>query len=171
MTAQQPTEPDACEALADLADRLALADPRPRPFLVALAREGGGIRTGVLGVWDLARGGENTLLGFGFRRPLADGTGAQVRHFVGVARAVTLVGSHVSRWVSERLRGDPRETPDGQLTELAQRFARQLLDGDLHATEAGDWIRRRLCRRGRDETPADPTGPSTAHPPGRPQAP
>lgn len=136
---------DACSRLAALADELACSHTAPRPFLVALGRQAAGVRTGPLGVIDLAVGGRNTLAGHGFRPHLDDGTGGQVRHFVGVARTVTLLGSTVARWLSEVVRRDPRGSADGELTELAQRFARQLLDGDLATSDAGDWIRRRVC--------------------------
>lgn len=137
--------PSACQRLADAADRLAVDGPEPRAYLVALARQGADIRSGPLAVFDLLVGGRNPILGRGFRPELDDDTDGQVRHFVGVARSVTLLGAGPTRWISEHVRRDPRDSPDGRLTELAQRFARQVLDGDLAPSEAGDWIRRRLC--------------------------
>lgn len=138
---------DACTRLANTADRLAAMGLTPRAFLVALGRDGAAIRTGPIAVLDLLLGGRNPFPGRGFRPFLDDETDGQVRHFVGVARSVTLIGARPTRWISEHLRRDVRHSPDGELTELAQRFARQVLDGDLAPDEAGDWIRRRLCIR------------------------
>lgn len=137
--------PHVCHDLAATADRLAVDAASPRAFLVELAVVAAGIRRGPLVVVDLALGGRNPMVGGGFRPELDDGSPFQVRHFVGVARSVTLLGGRLTRLLSETARLDPRDTPDGRLTDLGQLFARLVLDGDLPLGDTGAWIRHHVC--------------------------
>lgn len=141
-------ETDACAQLVALAARLGASRPSPRRFLAGLGREAAGIREGPLGLVDLARGGTDRLRGRGFRSPFDDSTTGQVRHFAGIAVAVAVLGSRSTRWISERVRHDPRKSADGRLTEAAIAFARALLDRRLAPADASEWIDRRLCEPG-----------------------
>lgn len=138
------TDVDACSQLVALAERLAVSDPTPAAFLRALGREGAGIRGGPLALLDLGRGGRNRIVGGGFRPVYGDGSGGQVRHFCGVARAVQLLGPRAARWLMERS-GDATESPDGQLTEAAIVFVAGLRSGRVPVSDAAGWIRERLC--------------------------
>ncbi len=138
----------ACLRLAMLADELAEAGGGPVAFIRALARDAAGIRPGNRTLIDLARGGRDLIPGRGFREEFDDGSAGQVRHFAGVALATLLGGGEQTRAISERLRGDARNSPDGLLTEEAIAFTRRISDGDLEPAEGGDWIRSRLCSPG-----------------------
>jgi hypothetical protein len=135
----------ACERLAELAANLAARDRSAERFLVDLGQQAAGIRPGRLALLDLARDGRNIILGRGFKPEFDDGTRGQVRHFVGVARASMFGGSVVTRWISEHLRGDPANSPDGKLAEEGTDFAQALLAGRLEPSAASGWIRERLC--------------------------
>ncbi|RLV48120.1 hypothetical protein D9V37_18755 [Nocardioides mangrovicus] len=136
---------DACSGLVGLAERCAAGDPAPHVFLRRLARGGAGVRPLPLGVLDLARGGRNLVRGRGFRAVYDDGSAGQVRHFCGVARACQLLGVTATRWLMEHS-GDATSSPDGQLTEAAIVFVRDLRSGRLPVAGAAAWIDQRLCR-------------------------
>ena len=137
----------ACEELARAADAVAAERPDgpAREFLAELAHRVAGIRRGPLAVLGLLSGGRSKLTGGGFRPELRDHSASQTRHFVGVARAVTVVGASRTAWLSVHVRRDAPDSPDGRLSELAVRFASQLLDGSLATSDAGEWIRANVC--------------------------
>jgi hypothetical protein len=148
-TGEARTEPltgTACQRLAGLAANLAVRDRTPERFLIDLGKQGAGIRPGRSALIDLARDGRNMILGRGFRSEFDDGTRGQVRHFVGVARASMFGGSVVTRWISEHLRRDPADSPDGRLADEGIGFAHALLAGRLEPSAASGWIRERLCK-------------------------
>ncbi len=134
----------ACEKLAELAGLIAEQEPTPTGFLRRLGREAAGIRPG-RSIIDLARGGRNLILGRGFRPELDDGTEGQVRHFGGVAYAATLGGASPTRWISENLRDDPADSPDGRLTDEAIAFAGLVRRGELEPGESREWLAAELC--------------------------
>lgn len=136
----------AVERLARIADRLGEKALPPNRFLRALAWNCAGIRLGPLGYFDLASGGGNRFSGRGFRRRFDDGTDGQVRHFAGMAVAPVLVGERLARWASIRVLGDSPASADGELSEAALTFARELRTGRLVTADSGDWIREHLAR-------------------------
>jgi hypothetical protein len=136
----------ACERLAGLAGELAETDDSVNDFLLDLGEQAGGIRPGRRGLTDLARGGHNRILGKGFKRPYDDGTRGQVRHFVGFARATMYGGASPTRWISEHLRRDAGDSPDGRLGDEGIEFTQELLHGGLELSGVSDWVRTRLCR-------------------------
>ncbi|WP_251856098.1 hypothetical protein [Herbiconiux sp. L3-i23] len=135
----------AVERLAQVADRLARKDLTVERFLRALAWNCAGIRLGPLGYLDLASGGRNRFSGRGFRRRFDDGTDGQVRHFAGMAVAPVLLGERAARWSSIHVLGDAPGSADGQLSEAALTFSRELRTGRLAPSDAGDWIRHHLA--------------------------
>jgi hypothetical protein len=137
----------ACEELARAADAVAAERPDwpAREFLVELAHRVAAIRRGPLAGLGLLLGGRSLLRGGGFRAELRDSTAGQARHFVGIARAVTVVGPSLTGWLSEHVRRDDPTSPDGRLTTLGIEFAGQLLDGSLVTRDAGEWIRTNVC--------------------------
>ncbi len=141
----EPLSGTACRRLAGLAANLAARDRSAERFLIDLGQQGAGIRPGRLALVDLAHDGRNLILGRGFKAEFDDGTRGQVRHFVGVARASMFGGGALTRWISEHLRGDPADSPDGRLADEGIDFAESLLSGRLAVSEAADWIRERLC--------------------------
>ncbi|MCW2848104.1 MAG: hypothetical protein JWR90_2078 [Marmoricola sp.] len=136
---------DACHTLVALVARLAEGGPVPRRFLMALGREGAGIRSGPLGLVDLAVGGRNRVLGRGLKPAYDDGSRGQVRHFTGVATSTALLGAGFTRWASLTLRRDGADTPDGRLSEAAVEFASLLLSRKLAVQDASAWVRDTLC--------------------------
>jgi hypothetical protein len=136
----------ACERLAGLADELAENDDSVSQFLLDLGQQAGGISKGRRALVDLARGGRNRISGKGFKRRFDDGSIGQVRHFVGYVRASMFGGSDVTRWISEHLRHDPPDSPDGRLGDEGIEFEQELIAGRLDLSGASDWIRDRLCR-------------------------
>ncbi|HEY7121194.1 MAG TPA: hypothetical protein VH329_01425 [Solirubrobacterales bacterium] len=136
----------ACQRLAGLAANLAARDRTAERFLVDLGQQAAGIRPGRFALIDLARDGRNIILGRGFKSEFDDGTRGQVRHFAGVARASMFGGAVVTRWISENLRGDPADSPDGRLADEGIDFAQALLSGRLALSDAASWIRERLCK-------------------------
>ncbi len=141
---------DACHALIALADALVRASPVPSPrrFLCLLGTRAAGIRTGPLALIDLRNGGDDPLPGHGFRREFDDATRGQVRHFVGTARAVTVFGGRLTRWLSIHVRDDAPDSADGRLGDAAIRFAMLLLDGQLAVEDAPRWLCTTLCADG-----------------------
>ncbi len=135
---------NACEEFAALVDRLAAEGPSPRELMERIGQDGARIRTGPAGLMDLARGGRNMISGKGFRADLDDGTDGQVRHFAGIVASVGRVGGSMTRIVSEKVRKDPAESPDGRLSEAAIAFSGLLLSGQLAVAEAGAWVRQNL---------------------------
>jgi hypothetical protein len=144
--ATEPLSGTACQRLAGLAANLAARDRTAERFLIDLGQQGAGIRPGRFALLDLARDGRNVIVGRGFKPEFDDGTRGQVRHFVGVARASMFGGSVVTRWISENLRGDPADSPDGRLGDEGIDFAQTLLAGRLELSAAPGWIRDRLCK-------------------------
>jgi hypothetical protein len=136
---------DACSGLVSLAERLARTETRPHGFVRELAREGAGIRTGPLALVDLARGGRNPVRGGGFRTEYSDGSGLQVRHFCGVARATTLIGPTATRWLMVHVGHDRLDSADGRLTEAAIEMVALLRAGRLPLESAAGWIDRQVC--------------------------
>ena len=138
---------DACAELARTAEIIAAEHPdwSGHVFLVELGSRVAGIGRRRMAVLGLLLGGRNRLKGGGFRRELRDHSAGQSRHFVGIARAVTVLGAGRTRWVSVHVRRDAPESPDGRLTELAIGFATGVLDGSVPTGRAGDWIRERVC--------------------------
>ena len=139
--------PNACEAMADTADAIAAEHPdwSVRELLVELGVRVAGIRRGGLAALGLLLGGRPRLRGGGFRADLRDHTASQTRHFVGTARAVTVLGAGRTEWLSVHVRRDAPDSPDGLLSSLAVEFAGELLDGSLEPRHAGGWIRRNVC--------------------------
>lgn len=145
-TRTEPLSGTACQRLAGLAANIAARDRSAERFLIDLGKQGAGIRTGRFALIDLANDGRNIILGRGFMPEFDDGTRGQVRHFVGVSRASMFGGSALTRWISENLRRDPADSPDGRLADEGIDFAQALLAGRLEPSEASAWIRDRLCR-------------------------
>lgn len=135
----------ACADLVQVTSSLGALHLRPKYFLRVLALLCGGIRPGPIGLYDLAVAGANLYPGQGFRPEFDDGTAGQVRHFVGIAASVTWVGVPATRIVSERIRRDLVDSPDGRLGEVAIRFAHLILTGALPPEHAADWLSARLC--------------------------
>jgi hypothetical protein len=136
--------------MAGVADSIAAEHPDwpAHEFLVELAVRVSGIRRGPLSAIGLLLGGRPRLKGGGFRAELRDHTAGQTRHFVGIARAVTVLGANRTLWLSEHVRRDAPDSPDGRLTALAVEFAAAVLDGSLLTRNAGDWIRQHVCAAG-----------------------
>ncbi|PPI18764.1 hypothetical protein C5D34_14005 [Rathayibacter sp. AY1B1] len=139
---------DACSELADRADALAAAHPRPRAFLAAVAKDVAGIRSAPLGALDLAHGGRNRIRGKGFRGPYDDGTRGQARHFAGVAGATLYLGGPLAHLFLRTIGGDVRGSADDRLTTRAVEWSRLLRRGELAVADAGAWIRREICSSG-----------------------
>jgi hypothetical protein len=137
----------ACERLAGLAGYLAETDGNVNEFLLDLGKRGAGISEGQQAAADLVRGGRNRIPGKGFKGPFDDGSGGQVRHFVGYARASMFGGTNVTRWIGEHLRHDPANSPDGRLGDEGIEFGQDLIGGRLELSEASSWLRNHLCRR------------------------
>ena len=137
----------SCEQLARTAEAIAAEHPDwpAHGLLVELAHEVAGIRRGPLAGLGLLLGGRTRLRGGGFRPELRDHTAGQTRHFVGIARAVTVLGPSRTAWLSAHVRRDAPDSADGRLTSLAIEFASQLLDGSLATKDAGKWIRANVC--------------------------
>ncbi len=135
----------ACERLAGLAGYLAASDDSVNEFLLDLGQRAGGIGKGRRALADLARGGRNRIPGRGFKQRFDDGSAGQVRHFVGYVRASMFGGAGVTRWISEHLRHDPPDSPDGRLGEEGIEFAQALIGGRLKLSAASAWLRDRLC--------------------------
>jgi len=137
----------SCEQLARTADAIAVEHPDwpAREYLVELAFQVADIRRGPLAGLGLLLGGRSRLRGGGFRPELRDRSAGQTRHFVGIARAVTVVGASRTAWLSEHVRRDAPSSPDGRLTTLAIELAAQLLDGSRATQDAGEWIRSNVC--------------------------
>ena len=146
-------EPDACQRLAALVDELAESAADGTQLLLALGERAAGIRPGLRGLVDLLRGGDNPIVGDGLLPALSDGSGRQVRHFAGTARAVVQLGPGPTRLLSQRVRADRRHSPDGRLGEVAIAFAVEVRSGDLPLRRAGDWIRRHVCEGNNDASP------------------
>lgn len=141
----KPLTGTACQRLATLAANLAITDGTAKEFLTDLGEQAAGIRPGRLALVDIAHDGHNVILGRGFKAEFDDGTPGQVRHFVGVARASMFGGAVLTRWISEHLRGDQADSPDGRLADQGIDFAQALLAGRVEVSAASDWIRSRLC--------------------------
>jgi len=137
----------ACEELARTVDSIAAEQPAwpGHEVLVELAVRVADIRRGPLAAVGLLVGGRPRLRGGGFRPELRDRTASQTRHFVGVARAVTVLGAARTEWLSIHVRRDAPDSPDGRLSSLAIEFAARLLDGSLATTDAGAWVRTNVC--------------------------
>jgi hypothetical protein len=138
---------NACADLARNADEIAAAHPEwsGHAFLVELGSRVAGIGRGRMAVIGLMVGGRNRLKGGGFRPELRDHSAGQTRHFVGIARAVTVFGADRTRWISVHVRRDAPDSPDGRLTDVAIEFAAGVLDGSLSPDRTGDWIRENVC--------------------------
>jgi hypothetical protein len=136
----------ACERLAGLADHLAERHDHVNAFLLDLGQQAGGISKGRRALTDLARGGRNRIRGRGFKHRFDDGSIGQVRHFAGYVRASMFGGGSITRWISEHLRHDPPDSPDGRLGEEGIEFAQELIAGRLELSDASQWLRDRLCR-------------------------
>jgi hypothetical protein len=138
---------NACEELARVADAISTENQSwpAHEFLVELAARVSGVRRGPLAAVGLLLGGRARLKGGGFRAELRDHSAGQTRHFVGIARAVTVLGASRTRWISVHVRRDSPDSPDGRLTDLAIEFATSLLRGSLTTAQAGDWIRTHVC--------------------------
>ena len=135
----------AAEHLARIADRLGTRGLRPRRFLRALAWNCAGIRPGLMGYADLARGGRNRFLGRGFRDRFDDGTDGQVRHFAGVAVSPVLLGEALAHLAHRWALRDAPDSADGRLSAAAFRFSEELRSGHLAVTAAGKWIREHVA--------------------------
>ena len=141
-------ETDACTELVELLERLASEEPSPRRFLASTGRFAAGIRPGVAGLADLARGGRNMIAGRGFQARFDDATSGQVRHFAGIACAAGILGPRLTRWLSERIGRDHPTSADGRLSEAAIELATRLLSGALPVSDAPAWVRTVVCGRG-----------------------
>lgn len=136
---------NACAQLVVMIERLSVESPEPKRFLLRLGTEAAGIRTGPMGLLDLARGGRNRLPGSGVRATFDDDTDGQIRHFVGIATASARIGPALTRWLSVVVGRDAPASADGKLTDLAVIFAREVLDGSLPVRDAAAWVRQRVC--------------------------
>jgi hypothetical protein len=138
---------NACEEMARVADAIAAEHPSwpAHEFLVELAAQVAGVRRGPLAAVGLLIGGSARLKGGGFRSELRDHSAGQTRHFVGIARAVTVLGASRTLWLSEHVRRDAPDSPDGLLTALAVELAGRVLDGSVALRDVGEWIRRNVC--------------------------
>ena len=143
------TSDNACAELAGVADAIAAEHPSwsGSEVLAELALRVAGIRRGRLAAVGLLLGGRSRLKGGGFRPELRDHSAGQSRHFVGTARAVTVLGARRTAWLSAHVRRDAPDSPDGRLTALAIEFATGLLDGSLAPPQSGEWIRAHVCGR------------------------
>jgi hypothetical protein len=137
----------ACERLAGLAGYLAGTDDNVNEFLLDLGQQAAGISKGRRALADLARGGRNRIPGKGFKQRFDDGSVGQVRHFAGYVRASMFGGTNVTRWISEHLRQDPADSPDGRLGDEGIEFAQDLIAGRLELSGTSSWVRAHLCRR------------------------
>jgi hypothetical protein len=146
-TASLHLEGTACERLAGLAAYLGASDDNVNEFLLDLGKQAGGISKGRRALADLARGGRNRIPGKGFKQRFDDGSVGQVRHFVGYVRASMFGGTDVTRWISENLRHDAPDSPDGRLGDAGIEFAQDLIAGRLQLADASTWLRDHLCRR------------------------
>jgi hypothetical protein len=137
----------ACQQLTALAEKIAGENPAlsPKEFILALGEQAAGIKGGFRGFFDLLKGGKNLLPGSGFKPEYDDSSGGQVRHFVGIAVSSLRFGPKLTVWLSETVRRDPADTPDGRLTLVAVDFSQKLLKGELPITAAGQWLRDNLC--------------------------
>lgn len=135
----------ACTELCLLAGRIATEGHSPRRFLVELGRRGAGVRLGPLWVLDAARGGRNPIEGAGFRAEFDDSTRGQPRHFAGVAATATRLGVPLTRFLAVRVLGDPLDSADGRLSEVAFEFVLAIRSGRLATTDAAVWLSDRLC--------------------------
>lgn len=135
----------ACTELCLLAARIAGEGHSPRRFLVELGRRGAGVRPGPLWVLDAARGGRNPIEGAGFRPEFDDSSRGQPRHFAGVATTATRLGVPLTRFLAVRVMGDPIDSADGQLSEVAFEFVRAIRSGALPTRDAAGWLSDRLC--------------------------
>lgn len=146
-TASRQGTGTACERLAGLAGYLAATDDGVNEFLLDLGQQAAGISKGRQALADLARGGRNRIPGKGFKRRFDDGSVGQVRHFVGYVRATMFGGANTTRWIGERLRHDPANSPDGRLGDEGIDFAQALIAGRLELSGASTWLQSRLCTR------------------------
>jgi hypothetical protein len=139
---------NACQQLTALAEKIAGENPSlsPKEFILTLGEQAAGIRHGFRGLFDLLKGGTNLIPGGGFKPEYDDGSGGQVRHFVGIAVSSLRFGPKLTVWLSETVRRDPANTPDGRLTLVAVDFCQKLLKGELQVTTAGQWLRDHLCQ-------------------------
>ena len=137
----------ACRRLAGVASRLAEEDPPPDAFLRALGRRAAGIRPPPRAFADLARGGRDLIPGKGFLARFDDGSAGQVRHFAGIAAAVSFGGARNTRRISIGVRRDPPDSADGRLTDEGIAFASAVLAGEVEVDEAPQWLLEHLCRR------------------------
>ncbi len=135
---------DACASLAELVSRLGQRGYSDGRFLREVGRIGG-VRRGPLWLTDAASGGSNRVRGRGFRPALDDDTDGQARHFAGTVAVAARLGGRTARWLTTAVLRDPPHTPDGRLSDEAIAFVRAIRSGELAQTEAGAWIRRRLC--------------------------
>jgi hypothetical protein len=141
-------EANACQRLAGLAGKITAQNPglSPRDFILALGEQAAGIRRGPPGLLDLLKGGNNLLPGGGFQSEYDDGSGGQARHFIGIAVSSVTFGPKLTVWLSETVRRDPADSPDGRLTLAAIDFTRKLLNGELPTASAEQWLRDNLCK-------------------------
>lgn len=137
-------ETNACARMADLIDELAAGGPSPRQLLDAIGEHCAGIRPGLAGLLDLRGGGRDLIPGRGFRPEYDDGTSGQVRHFAGIVASTARVGGPATRLVSERVRHDPADSPDGRLSIAGIQFAQDVLGGSITVAAAGQWVRDHL---------------------------
>ncbi|WP_193047939.1 hypothetical protein [Mycolicibacterium baixiangningiae] len=137
---------DACARIVALAKRQGAQHSDPRAFLMAFGRQGAGIRGGVLGVWDLARGGRDVLSGGGFNGEFDDGSGGQARHFCGIIVSACWFGRRLTRFVSVLIRRDRHDSADGRLSDAALDFVRLVRAGEVSVDAAHVWIAAQLCK-------------------------
>jgi hypothetical protein len=55
-------------------------------------------------------------------------------------------GTTVTRWIGERLRRDPPDSPDGRLGDEGIEFAQELIARRLALSDSSGWLRNRLYR-------------------------
>ena len=55
-------------------------------------------------------------------------------------------GGNITRWISEHLRHDPPDSPDGRLGDEGIEFEQSLIAGRMELSEASAWLGSRLCR-------------------------
>jgi hypothetical protein len=141
------SETNACCKLAELAEELAARQDirTAQDFIFRLGERAAGIRPGFRSFFDLFLAGRNLLPGHGFRPEFEDGSDGQARHFAGVAVSSAILGPKLTIWLSEKIRLDPPDQPDGRLTLMAVSFSQKLVRGELLPQASGHWIRENLC--------------------------
>lgn len=147
--AESSATQNGCQELAAAADQIVEDYPaiETRAFIRELARRVAGIDPGPKGIIDLAQGGENVVVGGGFKPIFDDGSQGQARHFAGTAGSVERFGAAATLMAGSTFLRDPPDSADGRLGRAAVVFATKLIEGDLTPLDTSTWIREYLCEQ------------------------